>query len=126
MDWNAEWKKAEVLVCVVSYIIEYEEFNPGSVYIVKDINQKFIEYLSELGILEQPNTTKFTDKLLLALPNISSTIICKKSVVLFSDTESTLVKDYIESQDHFLLHYKRLYLVYEENFLSRRTVFQMN
>ena len=108
MDWNAEWKKAEVLVCVVSYIIEYEEFNPGSVYIVKDINQKFIEYLSELGILEQPNTTKFTDKLLLALPNISSTIICKKSVVLFSDTESTLVKDYIESQDHFFIALQKI------------------
>ena len=52
-DWNAEWKKAEALDRVVSYIIEQKEFNPGSVYVVKDINQKYIEYLSELGILEQ-------------------------------------------------------------------------
>ena len=46
-DWNAEWKKAEALDHIVSYIIEHKELNPGSV----DINQKYVEYLSELGIL---------------------------------------------------------------------------
>ena len=46
-DWNAEWKKAEALDHVVSYIIKHKELNPGSV----DINQKYVEYLSELGIL---------------------------------------------------------------------------
>ena len=39
-DWNAEWKKAEALDRVVSYIIKHKEFNPGSIYVVKDINQK--------------------------------------------------------------------------------------
>ena len=45
---------------VLSYIIEHQEFNPGSVYVVKGINQKCIEYLSELGILEQPSNTRIT------------------------------------------------------------------
>ena len=39
-DWNAEWKKAEALDRVVSYIIKHKEFNPSSIYVVKDINQK--------------------------------------------------------------------------------------
>ena len=71
-DWNAEWKKAQALDRVVSYTVEHEEFNPGSVYVAKDINQKYIEYLSELGFLEQPNITRFTEKLLLAFPNLCS------------------------------------------------------
>ena len=103
-DWNAEWKKAKALDRVVSYLIEHEEFNPYSVYVVKDINKKYIEYLSELGILEQPNTTRFTEKRLLTLQNLCSKIINKKSVILFSDTVSTLVKDYIEPPDDFLSH----------------------
>ena len=111
-DQNAEWKKIEALDRVVlSHIIEHEEFNPGSVYVVKDINQKFVEYLSELRVLEQPNTTRFTEKLLLALPKL-----CSK----------TLVKDDIKSPDDFLLHYERLYFLYQKNFLSRRAIFQMN
>ena len=39
-DQNAEWITAKAVDCVVSYIIEHEENNPGSVYIGKDINQK--------------------------------------------------------------------------------------
>ena len=119
-DWNAKWKKAEALDLVVSYIIEHE------VYVVKNINQKCVEYLSELGNLEQPNTRRFTEKLLLASTNLCSKIINKKSVVLFSSTVSTLVKDILNHRMVFLLHYERLHLIYEENFLSRRTIFQIN
>ena len=36
MNWNEEWKKAEALDCVVSYIIKQEKFSPGSVYVVKE------------------------------------------------------------------------------------------
>ena len=35
-DWNAEWKKMEALDHVVSYIIEHDKCNPGSVYVVKN------------------------------------------------------------------------------------------
>ena len=125
-DWSVDWKKAEALDLVVSYIIEHEEFNPSSVYVVKNINQKYVEYLSELGILEQPNTRRFTEKLLLALPNLCSKIINKKSVVLFSNTVSALIKDILNHRMVFLLHYERLHLIYEENFLIRRTIFQIN
>ena len=34
---STECKKAEALDRVVSYIIEHEEFNPGPLYVVKDI-----------------------------------------------------------------------------------------
>ena len=91
-EWNAEWKKAEALDRAVSYIIEHKEFNPGSLYVVEDINQKYVEYLSALGNLEQLKITRFTEKLLLALPNLCSKITNKKSVVLFSDTVSTIVE----------------------------------
>ena len=47
-DRNSTYWNADVLI----YIIEYDDFNPGSVYVVKDINQKYIEYLSDLRILE--------------------------------------------------------------------------
>ena len=98
--------------------MKHKKFNPGSVYVPKEINKIYIEYFSGLGILEQLNATRFTEKLLHVLPNLCSKIINKQSVVLFSDTVSTLVKDYIESWDNFLLHYKRLYLLYKNNFLS--------
>ena len=106
-NWNGERKKSEALDRVISHIIEHKEFNPGSVYLVKVINQKYIEYLSEL---EQPITTTFTEKLLLVLPNLCSKIINKKLVVLFSDTVSTLVKDYIESPDDFFIALRKIVL----------------
>ena len=106
-NWNGERKKSEALDRVISHIIEHKEFNPGSVYLVKIINQKYIEYLSEL---EQPITTTFTEKLLLALPNLCSKIINKKLVVLFSDAVSTLVKDYIESSDDFFVALRKILL----------------
>ena len=48
---------------------------------------------------------------------------------LFSDTVSTLEKDYIESPDDFFIAFQKtvLFNFLEENiFLSRETVFQMN
>ena len=45
---------------------------------------------------------------MLALPNLCSKIINKKSVVLFSDTVVTLVKDYIESLDHFFIALRKI------------------
>ena len=89
-DWNAGWKKAKSFDRLVSYIIE-------------QVIHNYIEYFSELGILEQLNTTRFTEKLLHALPTLCSKNILKKSVVLFSDVVSTLVKDYIELLDDFLI-----------------------
>ena len=45
---------------------------------------------------------------MLALPNLCSKIINKKSVVLFSDTVVTLVKDYIESLDDFFIALRKI------------------
>ena len=122
-NWNGERKKSEALDRVVSHIIEHKEFNPGSVYLVKVINQKYIEYLSELGILEQPNTTTFTEKLLLALPNLCSKIVNKKLVVLFSDTVSTLVKGYIESSDDFFVALRKILLPIRREIFERENNF---
>ena len=97
-------------------------FNPGFVYVAKDINQKCIEYLSELGILEQPSTTRIAEKLLNAFPNFCPKSINKNSVVLFSGTVSTL----LSYRMIFSLHCERLYFLYGKNFLSRRTLFLMN
>ena len=122
-DQNIEWIKAEAVDRVVSYIIEHEENNPGSVYIVKDINQKYIDYLSELGISEQPNTTRFTEKILHALPNLCTKIINKKSVVLFSDTVSSLVKDYIESPDEFFIALRKIVLPIRKEIFKQKNNF---
>ena len=119
-NWNGERKKSEALDRVISHIIEHKEFNPGSVYLVKVINQKYIEYLSEL---EQPITTTFTEKLLLALPNLCSKIINKKLVVLFSDTVSTLVKDYIESSDDFFVALRKILLPIRREIFERENNF---
>ena len=40
--------------------MKHKEFNPGSVYVPKDVNKIHTEYLCELGILERLNTTMFT------------------------------------------------------------------
>ena len=45
-----------------------------------------------------------------ALPNLCSKTVNKKSVVLFSDTVSTLVKDYIESLDDFFIALRKIVL----------------
>ena len=55
--------------------MKHKKFNPGSVYVPKEINKIYIEYLSGLGILEQLNATRFTEKLLHVLPNLCSKII---------------------------------------------------
>ena len=123
-DWNAECKKAIALVRVLSYIIEHEEFNPGFVYVAKYINQKCIEYLSELGILEQPSTTRITEKLLNAFPNFCPKSINKNSVVLFSGMVSTLVKNYIELPDDFFIALRKIVLpVRKELFKQENTFF---
>ena len=122
-DQNAEWTKAEAVDRVVSHIIEHEENNPGSVYVVKDINQKYIGYLSELGISEQPNTTRFTEKILHALPNLCTKIINKKSVVLFSDTVSSLVKDYTESPDEFFIALRKIVLPIQKEIFKQKNSF---
>jgi len=118
-DLNTEWIKAKAVDRVVNYIIEHEENNPGSVYVVKEINQMYIDYLSEVEISEQPNTTRFTQKILHALPKLCSKIINKKSVVLFADTISTLVKDYIESPDEFFIALRKIVLP------IRKEIFQL-
>ena len=122
-DQNTEWIKAEAVDRVVSYIIEHEENNPGSVYIVKDINQKYIDHLSELGISEQPNITRFTEKILHALTNLCTKIINKKSVVLFSDTVSSLVKDYIESPDEFFIALRKTVLPIRKEIFKQKNNF---
>ena len=120
-DQNTEWIKAEAADRVVSYITEHEENNPGLVCIVKDINQNYIDYLSELGISEQPNTTGFTEKILHALPNLCTKIINKKCVVLFSDTVSSLLKDYIESPDEFFIALGKIVLpIRKEIFIQKK------
>ena len=122
-DQNTEWIKAEAVDRVVSYIIEHEENNPGSVYIVKDINQKYIVYLSELEISEQPNTTRFTEKILHALPSLCTKIINKKSVVLFSDTVSSLVKDYIESPVELFIALQKIVLSIRKEIFKQKNNF---
>ena len=101
-----------------------KRINHASVYVVKGIYKKYVEYLSELQILEQPSTTRFTEKLLHVLLKVCSNIISKRSVVLFFNTVSILVKDYNESPDLFLLLYERFFLLYEKNFLSITTIFR--
>ena len=90
-------------------------------YIV--INQKYIDYLSELGISEQPNTTRFTEKILHALPNLCTKTINKKSVVLFSDTVSSLIKDYIELPDEFFIALRKIVLPIRKEIFKQKNNF---
>ena len=118
-DWNVEQDKVEALDRVLSYINEHDEFNPGSVYVFKYINQQYIEHILELGILEQPNTTRFTEKLLHAFSNLCFKIINNKSVVSFFDTVSTVVKDHVESPDDFFIALLRFVLPIENELFKQ-------
>ena len=125
-DWNSEWKKTKALVYVLSYIVEQEESNPSFECVFKDINQKYIDCLSELEILKQSGTTRITDKFLNAFPNLCLKSNNKESFFLFPDTASTLIKDYIESPGGFFIALRKILLLVQKNLLSRKTVFYMN
>ena len=95
-------------------------YNPtGFVYVVKDIDQKYIDYLSEIEILEQPSTTRITEKLFNAFPNFCSKSINKKLFFLLSDTISTLDKDYIESPDEFFIALRKMPKIIDYKWLQR-------
>ena len=45
---------------IVSFVLEREAIEPGCTFVVKDLNELYIENLKSFGIEEKVQTTRFT------------------------------------------------------------------
>ena len=78
-----KWRQAQAFDSIVSYVLEQETVDPGSTLVVKDLNELYVENLKSFGIEEKTQTTRFTERLLTAVPNLVARTVSNSTVVLF-------------------------------------------
>ena len=100
-DIETKWRRAQAFESIVSFLLEQEAVEPGSTFGVKDLNKLYIENLKSFGIEEKTQTTRFTERLLESIPNLSSATVNQRNVVLFDYTVHELVADYVNNPDEF-------------------------
>ena len=86
----------------VSFVLEQEAIEPGSTFVVEDLNELYIEHLKSFGIEEKVQATRFTQRLLNSIPNLVRSTVNKNTVVvLFGDKVDELIEDYVKNPDEF-------------------------
>ena len=100
-DIEMKWRRARAYESVVSFVLEQEAIEPGSTFVVKDLNELYIKNLKFFGTEEKVQTTRFTQRLLNSIPNLVSSTVNKNTVVLFGDKVDELIVDYVKSPDEF-------------------------
>ena len=55
-----KWRRVQAYESSVSFVLEQEAIEPGSTFVVKDLNKLYIENLIFFGIEENAQTTRFT------------------------------------------------------------------
>ena len=96
-----KWRKAQAFESVVSFILGQEAVEPGSIFLVMDLNKLYIENLKSFGITEQTQTTRFKERLLCSIPNLVARIVNKNTVVLFDEKVHELIVEYVKNPDEF-------------------------
>ena len=96
-----KWTQAQVYESIVSFVLEQEAIDPGSTFVVKGLNELYIENLKSFGIEEKVQTTRFTHRLLNSIPNLVCRIVNKNTVVLLGDKVDELIVDCVKSPDEF-------------------------
>ena len=96
-----KWRRAQAFDSIVSYVLEQETVDPGSTFVVKDLNELYVENLKSFGIEEKTQTTRFTERLLASIPNLVARTVSKNTIVLFDDKVQELVVDYVKTPDEF-------------------------
>ena len=100
-DIEMKWRRAQAYESIVSFVLEQEAIEPGSTFVVKDLNELYIENLKSFGIEEKAQSTRFTQRLLNSIPNLVSSTVNTSTVVLFGDKVDQLIADYVKSPDEF-------------------------
>ena len=116
-----KWRRAQAYESIISFMLEQEAIEPGSTFVVMDLNELYIENLKSFGIEEKTQTTRFTQRLRNSLPNLVSTTINKNTVVLFGEKVDELIVDYSQSPDEFyaalrkVIHPIRTEIIQQDN-----------
>ena len=82
-------------------MLEQETVEPDTTFVVKDLNELYVENLKSFGIKEKTQTTQFTGQLLASIPNLVTSTVNKNTIVLFDDKVQELIVNYVPSPDEF-------------------------
>ena len=97
---DEHWAKATCFESIIMFVIEEEQSLPGSSFVVRELNQMYIDMLKSHGIEEAVNTTRFVERLKQSLPDIHFTKRKDgKTIAMFNDLVDYLVNEYVESPD---------------------------
>ena len=82
-------------------MLEQETVEPDTTFVVKDLNELYVENLKSFGIKEKTQTTQFTGQLLASIPNLVTSTVNKNTIVLFDDKIQELIVNYGQSPNKF-------------------------
>ena len=92
---ETKWRWAQAFESIVSFMLEQETVELGTTFVVKDLNELYIENLKSFGIEEKTQTTQFTGWLLASIPNLVTSTVNKNTVVLFDNKVQELIVNYV-------------------------------
>ena len=98
---ETKWRRAQAFESIVGFVLEQETVEPGTNFVVKDLNELYVENLKSFGIEEKTQTTRFTGRLLASIPNLVTSTVNKNTVVLFDKKVQELIVNYIQSPAEF-------------------------
>ena len=55
-----KWRRAQAYESIVSFVLEKEAIEPGSTFVVKELNELYIENVKSFRVEEKVQTTRFT------------------------------------------------------------------
>ena len=100
-DIEMKGRRAQVYESIISFVLGQEEIEPGTTFVVKDLNELYVKNLMSFGIEEVAQTTKFTQRLLNSIPNLVSSTVNKNTAALFEDKVDQLIVDFAKSPNEF-------------------------
>ena len=86
----------------VTHVIERMADDPDVSLPVKELNILYTENLKELGIDEQCQATRFSERLVKSIPNLVSTTVNNKLYVLRSEKVEKLVSSHVKCPETYL------------------------
>ena len=111
----------------VSFVLEQEAIEPGSTFVVEDLNELYIEHLKSFGIEEKVQATRFTQRLLNSIPNLVRSTVNKNTVVvLFGDKVDDSLKTMLRTLMSFSLLYERSCIQFDWKSYSKTTNLQVH
>ena len=98
---ETKWRRAQAFDSIVTYVLDQETVEQRSSFVVKDLNELYVENLKSFGIEEETQTTRFTERLLNSIPHLVSSTVTRNTVVLFDEKVQESILDYVQTPDEF-------------------------